>query len=251
MQSGWMSLVFCLAAAGLSASANAQSFTENFDSGPVGWTTGSTTNYGNTVGGDTLAFSSGIWTALNASPAGVGTTGWFNNGAAATPVFAANSGTGHANANWNNTVGANTISNWLMSPVVTFNNGDTISFFTRTVAVPSFPDRLILAFSQSGASVTPANFNTTLVTVNSGLTLAGYPSVYTQFTGTISGLGGPTSGRFAFNYNVTNGGPSGSNSDFIGIDDVVYTSTAIPEPLSALILAGLSLGGCLIRRRAA
>ena len=126
--------------------------------------------------------------------------------------------------NFNNGGGVLNISTFLMSPVLTLNNGDTISFYTRTVPLPQFADRMRLLLSTTGASTTPADFSTVLVSVNESLTLAGYPNAWTQFTVTISGLSGATSGRFAFNYNVPNGGPSGANSDFIGIDTVVYSS---------------------------
>ncbi len=227
--------------AGGSSAAFAQSFSESFDTGPAGFIGGGS-QFGNTVGGDDMIFGSGTWHAQNESTPN-GTSAWFNNNA----VFATNSGAGQLNANFNNTTGANNINNFMMSPLRTFNNGDTISFFTRTVTAPAFPDRLLLKLSLAGASTTSSNFSTTLVTVNGGLTTSGFPNVYTQFTATITGLGSPTSGRFAFNYNVTGGGPSGNNSDFIGIDDVVYTSNAVPEPAS---FAVLGLGAlALIRRR--
>lgn len=34
-------------------------------------------------------------------------------------------------ANFNNTTGANTISNWLVTPNVTIKNGDAITLYTR------------------------------------------------------------------------------------------------------------------------
>lgn len=222
--------------------ANAQSFTESFDIGPTGFIDGTVTNFGNTPGGVGMAFASGTWHALNASSP-VGSTGWFNNPA----VFATHSGAGHLNANFNGTTGTNTINNFMMSMVRTFNNGDTISFWTRTATGNPFPDRLSLKLSTNGASTNVADFSTTLLTVNPNLLTgtANYPEVYTQFTATISGLSGPTAGRFAFNYNVTNGGPTGANSNFIGIDDVAYT--AVPEPAT---MAALGLGvAALLRRR--
>lgn len=220
--------------------ANAQSFTEGFDVGPAGFIGGGTTTFGNTAGGDAMAFASGTWHARNAS-APQGLTSWFNNNT----VFATHSGAGQLNANFNSVAGNNTIDNYMMSMVRTFNNGDSIKFWTRTVDAVAFPDRLNLKLSKSGASVNIADFNTTLLTVNPSLTTTGYPNQWTQFTATISGLSGATSGRFAFNYNVTGGGPSGANSDFIGIDDVSYT--AVPEPAT---MAALGLGiAAMIRRR--
>ncbi len=225
----------------MTVNANAQSFTEEFTGMPV------STTLGNTAGGDSVVLGSGTWHALNVSPGGAGSTGWFTNNT----VFPALTGTEMLNANFNNSTGSNAIDNYFMSPVRTFNNGDTISFFTRTVDPATFPDRLRLALSTSGAATTSASFATTLLTVNPGVTVAGYPLTWTQFSAVISGLGGPTSGRFAFNYNPpVPAGPGGSNSDFIGIDSVAYTVSAIPEPTSALALVGLCVGGLFRRRRA-
>jgi hypothetical protein len=242
-----MKKLFALAIFGAGSAAAFASFTESFDTGPVGFLDGSVITWGNAAGGVDMAFSTGTWHAQNESVGGAGLTGWFNNSSAATPVFATHSGAGHLNANFNNSTGANDINNFMMSPTQTFNNGDTISFWTRTVTTPAFPDRLLLRLSLSGASTLTSDFSTTLVTVNSALSTTGFPSVYTQFTTTLTGLSGPTSGRFAFNYNVPSGGPSGANSDFIGIDDVVYTSAPVPEPAT---FAVLGLGAvALIRRR--
>jgi hypothetical protein len=180
------------------------------------------------------------WTSVNNSPGGPGSNpNWQvrNDGT----VFPAHSGSTYAFANFNSSTGANNISNYLISPLVTFNNGDTISFWTRTVDVPAFPDRLALVFNTTG-SILPADFTNTLLTVNPTLTTAGYPTTWTQFSTTITGLGGPTNGRFAFHYNPTNGGPSGANSDYIGVDTIEY----VPAPAT---LALLSMGGLLAGRR--
>lgn len=233
--------LFVLAFACAAIGAQAQAFFEGFETGPAGWVGTTTVTFGNTAGGDPMPFASGLWHARNNSLP-LGGTGWFDNPA----VFAAHSGTELANANFNNTTGTNTIDNYMMSPMRTFNNGDLISFWTRTIVNPFFPDRLILKLSTAGASTLPASFSTTLLTVNPTLSTTGYPSVWTQFGVTLSGLGGPSSGRFAFNYNVTNGGPSGANSDFIGIDTVTYTP--VPEP-ATLIGLGIATIGLLARRR--
>jgi hypothetical protein len=69
------------------------------------------------------------------------------------------------------------------------------------------------------------DFTNLLLTINPTLTTTGYPSVWTEYTLTVSGLAAPVpAGRFAFRYFVTNGGPAGANSDYIGIDNVVFTA---------------------------
>ena len=155
-------------------------------------------------------------------------------------IFPAQNGaaTSYAGCSFNCVTGANTISNWLFTPTVTLNNGDMFSFWTRTVSGATFPDRLQLRMSTNGASVdvgatniSVGDFTTLLVDINSTYVAANYPGVWTQYSVTISGLGGPVSGRFAFRYFVENGGPSGANSDFIGVDNVVYTSALLPVEL--------------------
>jgi hypothetical protein len=156
-------------------------------------------------------------------------------------IFPAQNGgvNSYAGCSHQSVAGANTISNWLFTPTVTLNNGDMFSFWTRTVAPATFSDRLQLRMSTNGASVdvgvtntSVGDFTTLLLDINSTYVVVNYPSIWTQYSVTISGLGGPTSGRFAFRYFVENGGPAGANSDFIGVDNVVYTSTmALPVEL--------------------
>jgi hypothetical protein len=220
------------AALACSASASAASLTEGFDSVlPTGWTA---TN--------------------NSSP--LGTSSWFQGNDA---VFSSQSGatTSYIAANYNNGAGTATISDWLITPTLTFNNGDVLSFFTRTVGTPAYPDRLEVRFSNVGgtnvgtAATDVGSFTTLLLTVNPNLNTTDYPSSWTNYTATISGLSGPTSGAIAFRYFVTDGGPLGNNSDYIGIDTVSITAAPVPEPASYLMLA-LGLGAfALGRRRAA
>ena len=229
-----LSLLFAVSV--VATSAFAQSFSESFDAGV--YTPASIT-------------SDQTWVTANMSSP-IGTTNWFNGNPT---VFTSHAGASYAGTNFNNGSGLAEISNWMFSPVRTFNNNDTISFFTRTVNSPFFPDRLHLRLSTNGASTnvggaanTVGDFSTILLTVNAGLTTAGYPNVWTQFTGTVTGLGGPTSGRFAFHYHMPNAGPSGSNSDYIGIDTVQYT--AVPEP-GSMIALGLGAAALIARRRKA
>lgn len=212
LQTSILSLLTCAG----SLSLGAQAIVENFGPNPQ------------------AIFSNG-WAQQNLSTP-VGTVpNWFNGNAT---VFAAYSApdSSYIACNYNSVAGAATISNWLFAPTRTFNNGDVITFFTRTVDTPTYPDRLELRLSLNGASVNAGttntsvgDFTTILLTVNSGLTTSGYPNTWTQYTATISGLASPTAGRVAFRYFVTNGGPSGANSDFIGIDNFTYTPAATPD----------------------
>ncbi len=226
-----MGVVVALAATG--APAQAATFSEGFDN---------------------IATLSGAGWSLQNLSSPVGTTGWFQ-GVAAT--FPAQSGapTSYIGANFNNAAGTGTISNWLLTPNLTFFNGDTISFFTRTVTEVAFPDRLELRFSGNGASTnvgttsaSVGDFTTLLLTVNPNLTFTGYPSDWTQFTATLSGLAaGGVSGRVGFRYFVPDGGPLGSNSDFIGIDTL--NIAPVPEPSAVLGLVMLGGFGLYGRRR--
>ena len=75
------------------------------------------------------------------------------------------------------------------------------------------------------------DFGTLLLDNNPTYSTTGYPNVFwTPFTVTVSGLPSPTTGRLALRYFVENGGPEGSNSDYIGIDQVQITGPCPPTP---------------------
>jgi hypothetical protein len=163
------------------------------------------------------------------------------------PVFSAFEGdvNSYAAMNYNSTSSGGTISTWLISPVLTFGEGDAFSFFTRTVSQPQFPDRLEVRISYSGASTNiglgseaVGDFDTLLLIVNEGLTTTGYPSDWTLFGGLLENPLG-RSGRLAFRYFVPDAGQNGANSDYIGIDSFEFThsfanggsqSAEVPEP---------------------
>ena len=130
-----------------------------------------------------------------------------------------------------------TLSNWAVSPSRTFNNGDVITFYSRRINfTPVFPDRLEVRMSTEGNSMYTGfssedvgDFSTLLLSINPDLSSTGYPANWTQYTILISGLNGPVNGRIAFRYFVPDGGPGGSNSNYIGIDAFTYYSS-LPAP---------------------
>jgi len=184
---------------------------------------------------------SGWRIANNSSPAG--TTDWFqgNPGVFASQAGAANS---YVAANFEAAGFGGNISDWLISPMLTLHNTDTISFWTRTEAGSAFPDRLELRLSLNGASTnvgasdaSVGDFSTLLLTINPALAPGGFPENWALFQATISGLGGPTDGRFAFRYNVSD---TSVNGDYIGIDTVSVTATPEPGTLSLVSLGILA-----------
>lgn len=199
-----------------------QGFTENFDD-------------------ITLLAGNGWFLQNNSAPVGI--TNWFQGtSVAGGGPFDSYNGAANAyiGANFNNTTGGSgIISTWMLTPNRTFRNGDVLTFYTRKPATPAggtdYPDRLEVRLSTNGASTNVGaagnnvgDFTTLLLSVNPTLVAGGYPFVWTQYTVTLSGLPAPTSGRIAFRYFVTGAGPTGTNSDYIGIDNVVYTPYVCP-----------------------
>ncbi len=181
---------------------------------------------------------SGWYQQNNSSPAGTNPV-WFQGNPPSTGgPFSSYNGADNSYiaCNFNSTAGAGTISNWLLTPNRTFRNGDVISFYTRKYDVgQDYPDRMEVRLSTNGASTNVGasatdlgDFTTLLTSINPNLVVGGYPYQWTLYTVTISGLTAPTSGRIAFRYFITNAGPSGLNSDYIGLDNVVYTPYVCP-----------------------
>lgn len=158
----------------------------------------------------------------------IGSTFYFQGNATVFPAFEGPT-TGYVGANFNATTGSNTIDLWLISPVVNGASGDTISFYERSPTGSTFPDSIRVHWASNGDTVPGSG---------SWVELG-------KFKTTTTGLWAerrfvlPTAGatgRFAINYRVANGGPSGANSDYIGIDLVrlVGPLTAI-EPISSTV----------------
>jgi len=186
------------------------------------------------------------WQLVNLSSP-TGSTTWFQGNSG---VFAAQTGAANAyiGANFNATTGNNTISDWLIAPSqTTLSDNDTVTFWTRTATGAAGPDRLEVRMSTNG-SCSPGttttgvgDFTTLLTTVNPTLVQGVYPQVWTQFTATLTGLPGNATGCLAFRYFVTNGGPAGPNSDYLGIDTVSFTD--LPDTTAPTVAIGSGPSG--------
>ena len=167
--------------------------------------------------------------AMQNSSSPVGLTSWFQGNP---DVFPAHEGapSAYIGANFNNTAGSGTISNWLMTPEMTLENGTEMSFWARA-SDAGWADRLQVRMSTNGSSTdvgTSAtdvgDFTELLLDINPTYQDGVFINEWVEYTVTVSGVASPTSGRLAFRYFVESGGPSGNNSDFIGIDEVSVTS---------------------------
>ena len=172
------------------------------------------------------------WVLINHSQP-LGPSDWLQGDQNVFPAF-----DGLANAyiaaNSNNGSGGATISNWLLMPEVTLQDGSSMTFYTRTVESSGRPDRLQVRMSTNGESTNVGtsafevgDFTNFLLDINPTYAIGGYPEAWTQFTININGLPARTTGRLAFRYFVENGGPEGVNSNYIGIDRVVYCVTSL------------------------
>ena len=137
-----------------------------------------------------------------------------------------------------------TISNWLISPELTFTGPATWDFVVR-VAGQDFLDTVQFYYSSAGASSDIGDFNL----------LGSYSSDVDEGWIPVSlllGGAGANSGRFAFRYfaNDTN-----VDGNYVGIDSVLVSTSDIgpvPEPSTyAMLLGGLGLLAFMARRRRA
>jgi hypothetical protein len=138
--------------------------------------------------------------------------------------------------------GAGIISNWILSPVTSMQNGDKIVFYTRTVLYDlgggdstDFVNRLQVRTSAQNESVNVGSgndvgdFSTVLLDINPfykeahiiGYDPEAYPIRWTRFEATVGGLNGVTKGRFAFRYYLEGAGSAGFGSG-VAVDSVAY-----------------------------
>jgi len=206
-----------------------QSFVEEFD------TLASAMNRGWKIKNVSDSVGGGVWQQGGGFPA------WF-------PAYSGNtSNVGFVGADYTSTAAqAQTISNWLISPIVTMQNGDKIVFYSRALQYDDgtgdstdYSNRLQVRINDLndgfnvGSGFDPGDFTTSLLDINptyiasSVLTpqLTAYPTRWTRFEATVYGLNAPKKGRFAFRYFVEGGGSNGLGSG-VGIDYVSYKSVA-------------------------
>jgi hypothetical protein len=144
--------------------------------------------------------------------------------------------------------GAGIISNWVVSPVVVFQNGDKIVFYTRTLLYDAgtggdstdYANRMQVRINKSeslnvGSGSDAGDFSTTLLDINPAYeeyhtspalySPTAYPGNWTRFEATVSGLNAPVRGRFAFRYYVEGAGSNGLGSG-VALDKVTFTSAS-------------------------
>ncbi len=153
-------------------------------------------------------------------PQGLAPT-WFQGDSAIFHSFNGQ-GNGYVAANYNVVTGTNNIDSWLVFPRVSggISAGDSLYFYSRSDSANSFPDSIRVMYSASDS------------VPEGGWTELGRFLVNISGSWQLKGFRSPSSsanGRFAIRYCVVNGGPTGQNSNYIGIDaaSIVRNPTGI------------------------
>lgn len=202
-----------------------QSFSEEFDTMDAAYSRGwRFVNRSLPLGTETWSQGSLLYFAAY-SQAGAAPGNPYNAGYAVATAYAT---TGTTPA------GQAVISNWLVSPPVTMQNGDQITFYARDT-LNAYVDRLQVRINPHNASIEagsgkePGSFDVLLLDINPtylpGPDPHAMPQNWTRFVATISGLNQPVTGRFAFRQYIQGGGPG--NTEFggiLGVDKVQYIS---------------------------
>jgi hypothetical protein len=135
------------------------------------------------------------------------------------------------------------ISNWLISPVITFQNGDTVSFYTRAFVTDLFTpgdssdygNRMLVRLNTSneGTAVGTAgengDFTMPLIDVNPTYHVwsqtapdpLSYPVEWTKMSAIIGGLNKPVRGRIGFKFYIEDATNYGSG---VAVDKFEYKS---------------------------
>ena len=153
--------------------------------------------------------------------AGLAARGWFFDdvdGVGVTTTFQGNPGvflayegpdTGYVGQNFRGAyAGGLLIDQWLISPEVTVKAGDVLQFWHRSPDGNPFPDPLEVWVSNT-AGTSAADFDVQLDAFQASIT------GWAQWVGTFPSAGAV---RFAVRYYTTDGGPSGAESNYVGLD---------------------------------
>ena len=145
-----------------------------------------------------------------------GTTAtWYQGSDAVFPAFNGPI-TGYVAANYNVVTATNNINSWLVSPPLNIAAGDSLMFWERSVTANTFPDSMRVMYSAAGDSVPEATS-----WVELGRFLNTTSGSWNQRKYRLATAG--ANARFALRYCVVNGGPSGANSNYIGVDMISVT----------------------------
>lgn len=138
-------------------------------------------------------------------------------------------------ASYEATTGTGTIGAWLLSPLLEFREDSRLVFFTKALDSSIFPDRLeIRACIGDPCNLVGADpfgvgdFTIPIATINRELEpsvdptgITGFPDRWTRFEfGDDRGVPSSGRGRIAFRYIVTDAGPNGNNSLYVGLDAI-------------------------------
>jgi len=177
----------------------------------------------------------------NSSP--VGSSSWFQGN---TGVFNAFNGpaTGYVAANYQSTSGIGNVDVWLITPKISGGifAGDILSFWTRSTDITGtdYPDSIRVYLSPNGDSTLNGSYielgrfkvlKPAVGAPNNGYEQKIFPLLTTA-----------SNGRIVIRYSVVNGGPSGANSDYIGIDALKIERGGSNLPLGTFNLASPSNG---------
>lgn len=158
-----------------------------------------------------------------------GTTGaWFQGTIANWGDYNTGSTAQWVASNFNSVTATNNIDNWLVTPALNISVGDVISFYSRSPLNSTYPDSIRVMYSAAGDS-TPEG----LTWVELGRFEVNIAGAWAQTTYIAPTAG--TTGRFAIRYSVVDGGPLGSNSDLIGIDQLDIFTPATFDILSVSV----------------
>src|SRR5271165_3906096 len=125
------------------------------------------------------------------------------------------------------------VSNWLITPLLTLEDGATFSFFTQeTPTNTTLANDLQAWVSPNGSgtdvgstgAVPGGDFTIKAAEVNPTFSLTGYPTAWQEYTFTITGLAGSTTGRIGFRYYLSDVSTQGTN---IGIDTFSFADPTV------------------------